>query len=74
LAHLKILEGVIADPEFTSKRDLMETLRSNYSREKMMQHLNQSHAYENPDYSSMEEFGTVEDDIIARTLRIVVQA
>jgi hypothetical protein len=40
----------------------------------MMQHLNQSKAYENPDYSSQDDFGTVEDDIIAITLRIVVDA
>ena len=74
LAQLKILEGVIADPEFSKKRDLIETLRVNYNRDKMMQHLNQSAAYLSPDFSSQDAPGTVEDDIIAITLRIVLEA
>ena len=39
----------------------------------MMKHLNQSTAYQAPDYSSQDDLGAVEDDIIAITLRIVVE-
>jgi hypothetical protein len=55
------------------KKDLIETLKTYYNRDRMMQHLNQSQAYQAPDYSSQDDLGAVEDDIIAITLRIVVE-
>ena len=55
------------------KKDLVETLKTNYNRNQMMKHLNQSTAYQAPDYSSQDDLGAVEDDIIAITLRIVVE-
>ena len=55
------------------KKGLIETLKTYYNRDRMMQHLNQSQAYQAPDYSSQDDLGAVEDDIIAITLKIVVE-
>jgi hypothetical protein len=73
LAKLKILEGVIMDPSFDMTQGLVQVLRGTYRRDLMENHLNQTNSYKQGISNGDEDCGVIEDEIIAITLRIIIE-